>query len=192
MKEGFADMEAFIAKVVSDPLASGKIFGTRAFLNESAKTNYQLDRPDMLRTVAAHLGLYGNSAAEAVYPTYQTDSEGQPLDASVHNYTITFPKGQLPPVKAFWSLTMYDGKSQLFIENSLDRYLLNSDMMDQFKQAENGSLVLHIGKDSPGKDREPNWLPAPDGPFYIVLRLYGPEDEAREGRWTPPAVQKAE
>lgn len=191
VKEGFADMEAFIAKVVSDPLASGKIFGTREFLNESAKKNYNLDKLDMLRTVAAHLGLYGNSAAEAVYPTYQTDSEGQPLDASTHSYTITFLKGQLPPVKAFWSLSMYDGKTQLFNENQLDRYLLNSDMMDQFKLEEDGSLVVHMRKDSPGKDLEANWLPAPDGPFYMVMRLYGPEKAVLEGRWTPPKIKKA-
>jgi len=191
LKDGFADMEAFIAKNASDPLVSGKIFGTREFLNESAKKNYNLDKPDMPRAVAAHLGLYGNSAAEAIYPTYLTDAEGQPMDGSAHSYTITFQKGQLPPVKAFWSLSMYDGKTQLFIENQLDRYLLNSDMMDQFKLEEDGSLVLHIGKDSPGKDLEPNWLPAPDGPFYLVMRLYGPEKTALEGRWTPPKVRKA-
>ena len=190
--EGFADMETFIAKHSSDPLASGKMFGTRDFLNESAVNNYRLDKPDMLRSVAAHMGLYGNSAAEAVYPTFLTDADGEPLDGSANSYTITFPKGQLPPVKAFWSLTMYDGKTQLFIDNPLDRYLLNSDMMDRFKQEEDGSLVLHIGKDSPGKDLESNWLPAPDGPFYVVMRLYGPQEAALEGRWTPPEMKKAD
>lgn len=192
VKEGFADMEASIAKLLSDPLVSGKTFGTRAILTESADKNYGLDKPDMLRTAAAHLGLYGNSAVEALYPTYQTDSEDEPLDASKHRYTMTFPKDALPPVKAFWSLSMYDGKTQLFIENPLDRYLLSSVMLDQFKQEEDGSLVLYIGKDSPGKDLEPNWLPAPDGPFYVVMRLYGPEKEALEGKWTPPELTKAD
>ena len=107
------------------------------------------------------------------------------------NQTLTFEEGQLPPVNAFWSLTVYDGKTQLLIENPLDRYLLNSPMMDQFKFGDDGSLVLHISKDSPGDDLESNWLPAPDGPFYMVLRLYGPEPEALEGRWTPPDLQKA-
>ena len=190
VKDGFADMETFIGKISSDPLSSGKIFGTRQFLTESAKKNYHLDKPDMPRAVAAHMGLYGNSAAEAIYPTYLTDAEGQPLDASTHNYTVTVPKGQLPPVKAFWSLTMYDGKTQLFIENQLDRYLLNSDMMDQFKLEEDGSLILHIGKDSPGKDLEANWLPAPDGSFYMVMRLYGPEKAALEGNWAPPKIKR--
>jgi hypothetical protein len=93
-------------------------------------------------------------------------------------------------VKAFWSLTMYDGKTQLFIENPLDRYLLSSEMMEQFKLEEDGSLVLHIGKDSPGQDLESNWLPAPDGPFYMTMRLYGPEKSALEGRWTPPTAER--
>jgi hypothetical protein len=85
---------------------------------------------------------------------------------------------------------MYDGKTQLFIENQLDRYLLNSDMMDQFKLEEDGSLILHIGKDSPGKDLEANWLPAPDGSFYMVMRLYGPEKAALEGNWAPPKIKR--
>ena len=92
----------------------------------------------------------------------------------------------LPPVKAFWSLTMYDGKTQLLVENPLDRYLLNSSMQDQFLWQDDGSLVLYIGKDSPGEALESNWLPAPDGPFYMTLRLYGPEPEALDGTWTPP------
>jgi hypothetical protein len=110
VKEGFAEIEAFIASNASDPLASGKFFGTREFLNESARENFGLDRPDMLRSAGAQAGLYGNSAKEAIYPTYFTDADGAPLDASKHSYTLTFPKGTLPPVKAFWSLTMYDGK----------------------------------------------------------------------------------
>jgi hypothetical protein len=191
-KEGFAEIEAFIASNASDPLASGKLFGTRDFLNESAKENYGLDRPDMLRAAGAQAGLYGNSAKEAIYPTYFTDADDAPLDASKHSYTLTFPKGTLPPVKAFWSLTMYDGKTQLFIENPLDRYLLSSVMMDQFKLEEDGSLVVHIGKDSPGNDLESNWLPAPDGPLYMTMRLYGPEKDALEGRWSPPKAKKSE
>ncbi len=192
VKDGFAEIEAFIASNAGDPLASGKWFGTRKFLNESARENYGLDKPDMLRSAGAHAGLYGNSAKEAIYPTYFTDADDAPLDASKHNYTMTFPKGTLPPVKAFWSLTMYDGKTQLFIENPLDRYLLSSEMMDQFKLEEDGSLVLHIGKDSPGNDLEANWLPAPDGPLYMTMRLYGPEKDALEGRWSPPKAKKAD
>ena len=192
LKEGFAEMEAFIAKNVSDPLTSGKIFGTRKFLQRSAETNYGLENANLLRSVAAHMGLYGNSADEASYPMYLTDADGEPLDGSSHGYTVAFPKGTLPPVKAFWSLSLYDGKTQLFIDNPLDRYLLSSLMLDQFKKEEDGSLVLHISKDSPGPDLKSNWLPAPDGPFYMVMRLYGPEKVALEGKWSPPQAKKAD
>lgn len=191
LKEGFAEMEAFIAEVSADPLVSGKVLGTRELLQESAKTNFGLNKPDMLRSAAAHVGIYGNSAAEASYPLYDNDADGDPLDGSSNSYTVTFPKGTLPPVKAFWSLTMYDAKTQLFIHNPLDRYLLNSGMLDQFQKEEDGSLVLHISKDSPGPELESNWLPAPDGPFYMFLRLYGPEKTVLEGEWTPPTAKKA-
>jgi hypothetical protein len=113
------------------------------------------------------------------------------LDASKNNYTITFKKGEFPPVKAFWSLTMYDGKTQLLIDNPLDRYLLNSPMMDQFVLNKDGSLTFYIQKESPGAALESNWLPAPDGPFYATMRLYGPEKEALEGKWVTPKLVKA-
>lgn len=190
VKEGFAETEAFLAKESTDPLSSAKVFGTREFLNKSAKENYKLDDLFLLRAAAAHQGIYGNSGDEAIYPTYLVDAQGDPFDASQNNYTLTFKKGELPPVKAFWSLTMYDGKTQLLIDNPLNRYLLNSPMMDQFVVTEDGSLTFYIQKESPGKKLEPNWIPAPDGPFYAVLRLYGPEKEALEGKWVNPPLVK--
>jgi hypothetical protein len=190
VREGFGEIEEFLAKYTSDPLVSGKIFGTREFLAESAQANFGLENSDMLRSVAAHMGLYGNSAEEAIYPVYLTDADQQPLDASANRYSVTFEKGTLPPVKAFWSLTIYDGKTQLFIDNPLDRYLLNSTMMEQYRMGKDGSLTLYIQKDSPGQGKDGNWLPAPDGPFYMVMRLYGPEAEALEGSWTPPPAVK--
>lgn len=191
VEEGFGEMEKLIRDEAKDPLASSKILGTREFLTESANKNYGHKNHHLIRSVAAHMGLYGNSAAEAIYPTYLIDADQQPFNASVNRYTLTFEKGKLPPVTAFWSLTMYDGKTQLFIENPLNRYLLNSSMMKQFKLEDDGSLVLHIAKDSPGKEYESNWLPAPDGPFYMVLRLYGPEAEALEGKWLSPPLRKS-
>ena len=112
------------------------------------------------------------------------------MDASKGNYTLTFAKGQQPPVKAFWSLTMYDGISQLMIENPLNRYLLNSTMLSDMKLGDDGSLTLYIQKDSPGKDLEANWLPAPDGPFYMLLRLYWPDKAFLDGTWKVPAIEK--
>ena len=124
----------------------------------------------------------------------RVDGDGQTLDGSKHNYTLTFPAGQLPPVNAFWSVTMYDGKTQLLIENPINRYLINSPMLPSMKKNADGSLTLYIQKKSPGADKEANWLPAPDGPIYLVMRLYWPKTEAPsilpagEGTWQPPAV----
>ena len=103
-----------------------------------------------------------------------------------------FPKRGLPPVKAFWSLTMYDGKTQLLIANPINRYLLNSTMMEQFKKDQDGSLTFHVQAKSPGRVLEANWLPAPTGPFYLMIRLYGPEATALEGKWAAPPLKRAQ
>ncbi|MFT5729612.1 MAG: hypothetical protein ACI8PB_003783 [Desulforhopalus sp.] len=190
VKEGFSEIEKFAIKATTDPLASAKIVGTRDFLNKSAKENYNLDNFFVMRAVASHIGIYGNSAVEAIYPTYLVDADGKPFDASQNKYTLTFKKDALPPVKAFWSITMYDGKTQLLIANPINRYLLNSPMMEQFVFNEDGSLTIYVQNKSPGKDLESNWLPAPEGPFYAVMRLYGPKEEALEGKWVNPPLVK--
>jgi hypothetical protein len=142
-----------------------------------------------LRAAAAMAGIYGNDEVEALYPLLATDSEGNKPDCSKNQYTLTFPAGQLPPVHAFWSVTMYDGKTQLLIENSLNRYLINSPMLPDLKKNEDGSLTIYLQKESPGKDKESNWLPAPDGPIYVAMRLYWPKEEAIKGVWKPPALK---
>ncbi|MCK5067587.1 MAG: DUF1254 domain-containing protein [Bacteroidales bacterium] len=191
VQDGFKEIEGFVSSNVGDPLVSAKIFGTREFLKNSARENYQMDEFYTLRAVAAHMGLYGNSGAEAIYPTYLTDAEGIPLNGAENMYTVTFQQDELPPVRAFWSLTMYDGQTQLFIHNSLNRYLLNSSMKDYYVYGDDGSLTLYIQKDSPGTELESNWLPAPDGPFYSVMRLYGPEEAALQGEWVNPPMVKS-
>lgn len=145
-----------------------------------------------LRAAAAMAGIYGNDAVEALYPLLVADSDGKKPDCSVNRYTLTFAAGQLPPVNAFWSVTMYDGKTQLLIENPIHRYLINSPMLPGLVKNADGSLTLYIQKDSPGAAKESNWLPAPDGPIYVVMRLYWPKEEALKGSWKPPAVVKAE
>ena len=163
-------------------------FGDRAFFHGDW----------LLRAAGAKAGIYGNDAIEATYPMTKTLADGEVLDGSKHNYTITFAAGQLPPVNSFWSVTMYDGKTQLLIENPIDRYLINSPMLPNMKKSADGSLTMYIQKDSPGSDKESNWLPAPDGPIYLVMRLYWPKDTppsilpAGEGTWQPPAVVKAQ
>lgn len=151
----------------------------------------------LLRAAGAKGGIYGNDAVEATYPMTKTLADGQPLDGSKANYTLTFAAGQLPPVSAFWSVTMYDGKTQLLIENPINRYLINSPMLPNLTKNADGSLTLYIQKDSPGKDKESNWLPAPDGPIYLVMRLYWPKTEVPSvlppgsGTWQPPAIAVA-
>jgi len=162
----------------------GSAFGDRAF--------YQGDW--MLRAAAAKAGIYGNDAVEAVYPMTKSLADGTPLDGSRSTYTLTFAAERLPPVNAFWSVTMYDGKTQFLIENPIDRYVINSSMLQSLEKNSDGSLTLYIQRDSPGRDRESNWLPAPNGPAYVVMRLYWPKTKplsvlpAGEGTWKPPAL----
>jgi hypothetical protein len=148
------------------------------------------------RAATAKAGIYANDPVEATYPLTRIDAAGEPLDGSKHNYTLIFPAGQLPPVNAFWSVTMYDGKTQLLIKNPIDRYLINSPMLPNMKKNADGSLTLYIQKDSPGKDKESNWLPAPNDLIYLVMRLYWPKTEPPsilppgEGTWKPPGIVK--
>ncbi len=186
--EGMTQIKDFIRQNNGDPLMSSKMFGTRSFLSKSAAEYNTLKNFYLLRAVGAQMGLYGNSGFEALYPTYLTDAEGNTLDGLKNKYTLTFNKGNLPPVKSFWSITMYDGKTQLLIKNPIDRYLVNSSMMNEFVSDDNGELTIYVQKDSPGKKLEANWLPAPDGPFYCVMRLYGPEDVALSGEWVKPQL----
>jgi hypothetical protein len=141
-----------------------------------------------LRAAAAMAGIYGNDPAEALYPLLATDGEGNRPDTSKNRYTLTFPAGQLPSANAFWSVTMYDGKTQLLIENPINRYLINSPMLPDLKMNSDGSLTIYIQKDHPGADKESNWLPAPNGLAYVVMRLYWPKEAALNGTWKPPAV----
>jgi hypothetical protein len=185
VNDGIADagleLGGLMKRINADEVSSPDLFGTREFL----KSNY------LYRYAGAKLGLYGNSGEEAIYLAYFVDANHQPLDASKTRYAITFPKGQLPPAKAFWSLTMYDGKSQLLVANPLKRYLLNSTMLQSFKYGSDGSLTLYVQKDSPGAGKEANWLPAPDGKFYAILRLYMPAPEVVNGTWKKPPMQPA-
>ncbi len=164
----------------------GSLFGDSAFYNGDW----------LKRAAAAQAGIYGNDAAEAMYPMTKTLANGEPLDGSKHSYTLTFAAGQFPPVNAFWSVTMYDGKTQLLTKNPINRYLINSPMLPQMKKNQDGSLKLYIQKDSPGADKESNWLPAPNDLIYLVMRLYWPKTEppsilpAGEGTWKPPGIVK--
>ncbi|HEV7474504.1 MAG TPA: DUF1254 domain-containing protein [Pyrinomonadaceae bacterium] len=181
MADAWVDLEALRKKVDAKEVTSGDMFGTREFL----KGNY------LYRMAAAVLGIYGNSKQEAMYPIYAVDETGQKVDGT-KRYSVHFAPGQLPPVNAFWSLTMYELPSSLLVANPLNRYLLNSPMLPQFKKDADGGLTLYVQNESPGKDKEANWLPAPKGPFFIAMRLYWPKEEATAGKWTAPPLQKVQ
>ncbi|MGB9476377.1 MAG: DUF1254 domain-containing protein [Candidatus Udaeobacter sp.] len=190
---------------VMEGIKAGETKVTEAVSNGGKEINgWRITDPDgdrvffngdwLKRSVAAQAGIYGNNSAEATYPITRVDVNGEPLDGSKHSYTLTFPAGQLPPVNAFWSVTMYDGKSQLLIKNPINRYLINSPMLPNMKKNADGSLTLYIQKDSPGKNKESNWLPAPNDVIYLVMRLYWPKTEPPsilppgEGTWKPPGI----
>jgi hypothetical protein len=190
LKEGFDEIEKAsnsIGKNVNG-WQIGSAFGDRAF--------YHGDW--LLRAGAAKAGIYGNDAVEAVYPLARKDGSGDLLDGSKHNYTLTFAAGELPPVNAFWSVTMYDGKTQLLIENPINRYLINSTMLPSLKKNADGSLTIYIQKDPPGADKKANWLPAPNDTIYMGMRLYWPKETPPsilppgDGTWKPPAVTVAQ
>jgi hypothetical protein len=190
MKQGNDAIDQYLASslVHANGWGLGDPFGDRAFFNGDW----------LKRAAGAKAGIYGNDVIEATYPMTRADVAGDTLDGSKHNYTITFPAGALPPVNAFWSITMYDGKTQLLIKNPIDRYLINSPMLPQLKKGGDGSLTLYVQKDSPGADKESNWLPAPDGPIYLVMRLYWPKTEPPsilpidKSTWKPPGVVKVQ
>jgi hypothetical protein len=189
MKEGEKKIAEYLANVAGKEINGWRVtslFGDSAFYNGDW----------LKRAAGAKGGIYGNDAVEAMYPARRTDSDGQTLDGSKNNYTLTFPAGQLPPVNAFWSVTMYDGKTQLLIENPINRYLINSPMLPTMKTDADGSLTLYIQNKSPGADKESNWLPAPNDTIYLVMRLYWPKTEAPsilppgEGTWQPPGIKR--
>jgi len=132
-------------------------------------------------------GMISNVVEDAIYPKAYTDANGEAL-MSDRKYLLRFEKDQLPPVRAFWSLTMYNGKN-LLADNPLNRYALGD--RDEIDIGDDGSLIIYIQRESPGKDKESNWLPTPKaGAFSLSLRLYWPKPEVLRDPWSPPAVER--
>ena len=156
-----------------------EVFGDREFY----------DGDYLLRAVGAMVGYGGNDFIEAMYPTVRDDDSGEPLDGA-HRYQIAFTTP--PPTKSFWSITMYDtsydGTAGYMVENPINRYLINSTTPGLI-YGDDGSLTLAIQHERPRDATEQaNWLPAPEGVFYMVMRIYWPRPEALDGTWTPPPV----
>jgi hypothetical protein len=182
VQDGMADAWAAFKEFKETQIDTGRRtsadgFGSREYLNDDY----------LARMSAAALGIYGNSKAEALYPVYFVDEAKRALSGE-SGYELRFAPGQLPPVNAFWSLTLYELPSSLLSANRLNRYLINSPMLPSLRRDPDGGVTLYIQHVSPGPDKEANWLPAPSGPFYMAMRLYWPKPEARDGRWTAPPL----
>lgn len=185
IKDGIADGWKAFETLKSTEIDKGKVtaadlFGTRDCL----ENNY------LRRMTGAILGIYGNSKKEAVYPIYTIDGNGQLLDANKNRYTLRLEKGKFPPVHAFWSLTMYDLPSSLLTKNPINRYLINAPMLPELTLGQDCGLTTYIQHESPGKEKEANWLPVPKGPFWMAMRLYWPKEAALDGSWKAPRIEK--
>lgn len=186
LEDGMADAWKAFATFKASDLDTGKRtaaegFGTRSFL----KNDY------MIRMASAALGIYGNSKEEALYPFYYTDFAGKPLNGKDGRYTLRFDPTSTFPVNAFWSLTVYELPQSLLSANAINRYLINSPMLPSLKRDPDGLVTLHLQHESPGPDREANWLPVPAGPFWTTLRLYWPKPAALDGSWKQPPLVRA-
>ena len=184
LEDGMADAWAEFDTLKKDKIDTNQVgaadfFGTKEDLNG----NY------LYRMAGAVLGIYGNTKEEALYPAATVDSAGAPLTGA-NNYTYRFEPGQLPPVNAFWSLTMYQLPESLLVANPVDRYVINSPMLDDLVRDPDGGITLYLQNQSPGPAKEANWLPAPKGPFLVALRLYWPKPDALDGQWQAPKPVK--
>jgi len=187
-------IEAGIASAAAKIEQAKKTLGERKdgwmLISGAFGTREMMQGKYLTRAAAAAFGLWGNNLEEAFYPECSLDADEEALDASKHNYVLHFEADQIPPVKAFWSLSMYKLPEQLFIHNPINRYVISS-ITQGLQYAEDGSLTVYLQHESPGPELESNWLPAPDGPFSLQARLYWPKPEALDPLYAPPPVRKA-
>ncbi|GAA2664520.1 DUF1254 domain-containing protein [Nonomuraea recticatena] len=176
LEQGIVDGRDALEQADSSPDHSASWFGTRAQHGDDYLT----------RAVGVDKGLYGLPPEEAFYAGWLKDSEGDRPDGSRKAYVIHFPAGRLPPVRFFWSATMYHLPERLLVENPIDRYSIG-DHTPGLVYDDDGGLTLYVQRDRPAEGPS-NWLPAPDGPFVIVIRMYGPAPEALSGEWRIPRL----
>ncbi|OLS15740.1 MAG: hypothetical protein RBG13Loki_0634 [Promethearchaeota archaeon CR_4] len=183
---GITDAKAEINNVVKNrELKNGWTTNFRTYIFGNRE---QMEGRYLFRAYGALQGLLGNPPIEAVYPSSTLDSTGQEYEGTSNHYVLTFPAGQLPPTEnlGFWSLTMYDTNGFL-VENPINRYSIGSQSKEYVLNPD-GSLSIYIQSSDPGKDKISNWLPAPKGPFYLMIRIFLPQSSIIEGSWLMPAV----
>jgi hypothetical protein len=177
------------AKIEAETAKLGKVENGWQLIAGAFGAREDMQGKYLTRAAAANFGLWGNTLEEAYYPEASVDADGDALDGSKNNYVLHFDADALPPVKAFWSLSMYKLPEQLFIENEINRYVISS-ATEGLKYNEDGSLDVYIQKENPGKDKESNWLPAHDGLFSLQARLYWPDQASLDPLYAMPAIKK--
>ncbi len=185
-----AGVAAALERIKAEALSLGRVENGWTLIESSFGTREAVQGRYLRRAGAAFFGLWGNTLDEAYYPSADLDADGEPLDGSQHNYVLHFAADELPPARAFWSVSMYRLPEQHFIHNPIDRYTIG-DRTEGLRYGEDGSLTVYIQKDSPDADRESNWLPAHDGPFSFTMRIYWPDPDALDPLYVPPAIEKA-
>ena len=185
-----ADIQAAMQQGMQDALAemkqaaTGKIHPALMF---RSRKNTNKDYED--RALGVMMGIFGNVKKVSVYFSAPKDAQGELFDGSKHSYQLTFTADQIPPAKNFWSFTMYKLPQRWLVDNPINRYSLGSDTPG-LKKAADGSITLYFSAKSPGKDKQSNWLPAPEGPFWMVLRTYGPGKAILDKTWKVPPVKR--
>jgi hypothetical protein len=175
MKEALADM-----KKASEGDVDPSLF---------FRSRKDTDKDYFDRALGVMMGIFGNVKAQSVYYPVAKDDQGVLLDGSKYSYSVNFTADEIPPVKYFWSWTMYKLPQRWLVDNSIDRYNIGS-ATPGLETADDGSITIYLQAESPGKGREPNWLPTPDGPFWPVLRTYGPGKAIRDGTWKAPTIKR--
>jgi len=193
----FAKLDPVVQKALAGAPAAGQALMKWKIRTLARVENYWSMNTDTMgvygtyylkRAIVAQLGLGANLPEDAIYPLNLGDEAGKPLHGT-NKYVLHFAPGTLPPVDAFWSVTLYDAEG-FQVGNALNRFAVSSWM--PFKYNADGSLDLYFQADSPGADKEANWLPAPRGAFNLTMRLYAPKADALTGKWNPPPIGKLE
>lgn len=182
LKQGQKEALSNLREMVTKPFDGKKFFNTRDGMKHIGDDDQYVQR-----AMGVLVGIFGNTKDVSVYYGFQLDVNGEVPDANKSPYTLTFKAGELPNVKNFWSMTMYRLPQRWFVPNEIERYSIGSALKDM-KYNGDGSLTLYLQANSPGADKEGNWLPSPDGPFWMVLRCYGPDQSLIEGTWPEPIL----
>ena len=178
--EGIKEAQKSFITYLPNIKSSSEIFGSREYL----KNNY------LGRAIGAWTGIYANEADVFLgIQGFDRQSDGKPFSGA-NKYTATFEKDNFPPVSAFWSITMYSLPKRFLYANKIERYAINSSMVEQLKKNSDGSVTIYIQHESPGKELESNWLPSPEDLFTMAFRCYLPQEKLRNGKWQPPEVIK--